>query len=349
MLLRHIFNTVTTAMLAMAIAMRLKLPAPQISMVCVFIVMQPQARQVFTKGYYRMLGTIAGALGAWAIAALFSQSPAHLLAAVGIWVTLFTGIAAFYSQPQAYSIVLTGYTPVLIGIPMAFQAGHIGAGAAARLAEVGLGIACASVAAFINGGRADQSAPPAVLPAATVSSTTSSTASPTAPGAASASLAGLHPAIAIAAMASLWLATSWPGGPMATLNATVNCALVALAAQPVRMAVQMTLGTLLAIAAGIALQLCYPLLPSSLPAVPYLLHASALLFGAWMTGRPDSLGRGLGYSITLCMLGYPGGSLVGGAGGNHYLHDAAGLATSVFVQTAICAVLWPLRQRTVPT
>lgn len=341
MLLRHIFNTVTTAMLAMAIAAWLKLPAPQISMVCVFIVMQPQARQVFTKGYYRMLGTIAGALGAWAIAALCSQSPAQLLAAIGIWVTLFTGIAAFYSQPQAYSIVLTGYTPVLIGIPMAFQAGHIGAGAAARLAEVGLGIACASVAAFINGGRADQNAPPAAVPAAT--------ASPAAPGAASASLAGLHPAIAIAAMASLWLATSWPGGPMATLNATVNCALVALAAQPVRMAVQMTLGTLLAIAAGIVLQLCYPLLPASLPAVPYLLHAGALLFGAWMTGRPDSLGSGLGYSITLCMLGYPGGSLVGGAGGNHNLHDAAGLATSVFVQTAICAVLWPLRQRTVPT
>lgn len=343
-MLRHIFNTVATAFLAMSIAVWLKLPAPQIAMVCVFIVMQPQARQVFTKGYYRMLGTLAGALAAWAMAVLFSQSPAHSLAAVGAWAALLTAVAAFHRQPAAYSFVLAGYTPILIVIPMAFNAGHTGAAAASRLAEVALGVVCASAVAFASSrlssqGSGQASAPP--LPP---------TAPPANPAlaqqAVGASLAGLHPAIAMAAMGTLWLATSWRGGPMATLNATVNCALVALAVQPVRAALQMTAGTLLAVAAGLALQFSYP----HLPVHPYLLYAPALALGAWMTGRPESLGQGLGYSITLCMLGYPGGSLVGGAGaGGQYLHDAAGLALSVLVQTAICALLWPLRPRTTPT
>jgi len=349
-MLRHIFNTVATAFLAMAIAVRLGLPAPQIAMVCVFIVMQPQARQVFAKGYHRMLGTVGGALAAWAMAALFPQSPAHLLLAVGVWVALLTAIAAFHSQLTAYAFLLTGYTPILIAIPMALDAGHVAASAASRMAEVALGIVCASAVAYA-GSRWPRKGARSNLQPAAPPSPPARPASPALPAqAASASLAGLHPAIAMAAMGTLWLATSWRGGPMATLNATVNCALVALAAQPVRAALQMTWGTLLAVAAGLALQLSYPQLPVS----PYLLYAPALALGAWMTGRPESLAQGLGYSITLCMLGYPGGSLVGGggagdAGGGQFLYDAAGLALSVLVQTAVCAVLWPLRHRTVPT
>jgi uncharacterized membrane protein YccC len=329
-LLRHIFNTVATALLAMAVAAGLGLPSPQIAMACVCIVMQPQARLVFHKSGYRMLGTVAGALAAWMLAALFSQSPASFLTAVGVWVTLFTIIAACHSKLPAYSIVLTGYTPVLIGIPMALESAHIAHGAASRLAEVAIGVACASAVAFLNGGAAER-APAPVAPTAAAQ-----VAPPRSRLAAGATLAGLHPAIAMLLMASLWLCTSWRGGPMATLNATVDCALVALAARPLRMALQMSAGTLLAVAAGLALQGCYPLLPLT----PWLLFAPALALGAWMTGRSASLGQGLGYSITLCMLAYP----ATGAD-QQYLHDAAGLALSVCVLTAICALLLPLRPR----
>jgi len=328
--LRHVLNTVTSALLAMGIASWLGLPAPQIAMACVFIVMQPQATQVHAKGYHRMLGTLAGALAAWAIGALFARSPGQLLAAIGVWVTLLTVLAAFHHRLAAYSIVLTGYTPVLIGIPMAFEAAQIGHGAASRVAEVALGVLCASAMVLVNGSRRASSGGQAAAPAAPAP----------APRAAGAALAGLHPAIAIAAMATLWLLTSWRGGPMATLNATVDCALVALSLRPLRMALQMSAGTLLAVAAGLVLQYCYPCLPAS----PSLLFAPALAVGAWLTGRADSLGMGLGYSITLCMLAYP----AAGDGGQ-VLHDAAGLALSVLVVTAICAVLSPLRPRTVPT
>jgi len=326
-MLRHILNTVATALIASSIAGTLGLPSPQIAMACVFIVMQPYASHVFRKGYYRMLGTVAGALAAWALSAL-APSPMLFLAAVGVWVTLLTIAAAHFSKLRAYSIVLAGYTPVLIGIPLAFDSGHIGHGVVSRLAEVSIGVACASVVAFLNG-RHDSmqdeepaAAPPAPQPLYRLSPHTT--------------LAGLHPAIAMALMATLWLFTSWRGGPMATLNATVDCALVALAAQPLRMALQMSAGTLLAVLAGVALQWSYPLL--SVP--PYLLFAPALAVGAWMTGRTATLGQGLGYSITLSMLAFPTAS-----GNDQYLHDAAGLALSVVVLTAICAALLPLRQR----
>lgn len=334
-MLRHIFNTVATALLAAAIAVMLGLPGPQIAMACVFIVMQPCPSQVLAKGYYRMLGTAAGAAATWVLASGFSQSPAQFLAAVGVWATLLTGIAARHGGPATYSVVLAGYTPILIGIPALFAPAQLMAGVGNRLAEVMTGVACAVAVACLNGpaARGAGSSAAASVPAQAAASTPERTMG-------GAVLAGLHPAVAMAAMASLWLAVSWRGGAMATLNATVDCALVALSAQPLRMALQMSAGTLLAVAAGVLLNMCYPFLP--LPA--FLVFAPALCLGAWMTGRAESLGRGLGYSITLSVLAYPSADA-----GAQYLQDAAGLVLSVVVLTAICAVLSPLRQRLVPS
>lgn len=364
---RHVFNTVAAALTALYIAMLMELPMPPIAMVCVFIVMQPATKLVLSKSFYRLLGTVAGALAACALAAI-SGSTALFLAGLGVWAALLTAAAAFSKQPRAYSIVLTGYTPILIGIPAIAHAGHIVPDALARLAEVGIGIACAAAAVLLNG---PPSAPAAPIEPATVPQPASACRASLArlhpesarqaplaglcPASASASawraalarlgpasawrasVAGLYPALAMLAMASLWLATSWRGGGMATLNATVDCALVALAPQPVRAAVQMTIGTLAAVAAGLALQLAYPLLGAHrLPLVP------VLALGAWLTGRQETLGAGLGFSITLSMLAYPPNAHQG-----QHLYDAAGLILSVLILTAIAAVLWTFRQRSV--
>ncbi|HEY1151278.1 MAG TPA: FUSC family protein [Pseudoduganella sp.] len=150
-------------------------------------------------------------------------------------------------------------------------------------------------------------------------------------------MAGVYPGLAMVAMGSLWLATSWRGGGMATLNATVDCALVALAPQPLKAAVQMTIGTIAAVAAGLALQLAYPLLGAH-----WLPLAPVLALGAWLTGRQQTLGAGLGFSITLSMLAYPPAAHNG-----QHLYDAAGLVLSVLILTTIAAVLWTFRQRSV--
>src|SRR5689334_9158166 len=113
---RHVLNTVAAALAALFLAMHLELPMPPIAMVCVFIVMQPATELVLSKSFYRLLGTVAGALAACALAAL-SASTAAFLVSLGVWAALLTTAAAFSKQPRAYSIVLTGYTPILIGIP----------------------------------------------------------------------------------------------------------------------------------------------------------------------------------------------------------------------------------------
>ncbi|WP_395408279.1 FUSC family protein [Pseudoduganella sp. UC29_106] len=380
---RHVLNTVAAALAALFLAMRLELPMPPIAMVCVFIVMQPATELVLAKSLYRLLGTVAGALAACALAAL-SASTAEFLAGLGVWAALLTAAATLSKQPRAYSIVLTGYTPILIGVPAIAHASHVGPDALARLAEVGIGIACATTAMLLNGPRrpqnprrktgvchdvADTSFTPWVLRARDGSlamryfgivcaamatllngqrraqnhqrktgvchDVADTSFTPWVLRARDGSLAGLYPALAMLAMASLWLATSWRGGGMATLNATVDCALIALAPQPLKAAVQMTIGTLGAVAAGLALQLAYPLFGAH-----WLLLAPFLALGAWLTGRQEALGAGLGFSITLSMLAYPPNAHNG-----QHLYDAAGLILSVLILTAIAGVLWTFRQQ----
>ncbi|HEY1151652.1 MAG TPA: FUSC family protein, partial [Pseudoduganella sp.] len=157
---RHVFNTVAAALAALYIAMLMELPMPPIAMVCVFIVMQPSTGQVLTKSFYRLLGTVAGALAACALAGL-SASTAVFLAALGAWAALLTAAAAISKQPRAYSIVLAGYTPILIGVPALSHEGHIPPDALARLAEVAIGILCAAAAVLLNGPPRASAAPTA--------------------------------------------------------------------------------------------------------------------------------------------------------------------------------------------
>jgi len=327
---RHVLNTVATALLAMFLTGSLGLPMPEIAMATVFIVMQPQTRQVLHKSLYRLIGTISGAVAASLIGALFAQTPVQFLLALGTWVSVFTVAAALNKQLRAYSLVLTGYTPILIGVPWLFQLSHVGASAKARLAEVGIGLACSAVAMLVNGPRqpafADGAAPP--VPAGPAVAATLRMAP--------ALVAGLHPTVAMLSMATLWRLSHWRGAPMAVLNATVDCALVALSASPMQSALEMSGGTLLAVAAGLLLQLAYPL-ASTVP--HWLLLAPALALGAWLTGKSTSLNAGLGYGITLCMLAssiHPG---------DQYIYDGAGLVLSVLVLVGVCALLWPLRRR----
>jgi uncharacterized membrane protein YccC len=132
---------------------------------------------------------------------------------------------------------------------------------------------------------------------------------------------------------------------MATLNATVDCALVALAPRPPEAAAQMAGGTLLAVAIGLAIRFIDPVLGAG--CLQYLVLVPALALGALLTGRPGRLGFGLGYSITVCMLAYPGGTGISGQAG--YLHDAAGLVVSVVVLMVVSAALQRVRTASIPS
>lgn len=321
----HVLRTMLAASLAGLLALALSLPMPQVAMACVFIVMQPNIELVLAKSVYRLAGTLAGALAVTVLARLHAWTPAGFLAVIGCWVCLCTSLATFGTQLRAYAIVLTGYTAVIVAIPVLHEPARAGVEALLRLQEVGLGIVCAAAVSLVlrGGGSGIDRAVPAVAHAGV------------GPRMRSALAAALHPACAMLAVGALWLASGWAGGAMATLNTTVNCALIALAPAPRAAARQMAGGTLLALAAGVIVHAAYPLLGAPLTLALVLLPALAA--GAVFTGRPGGLGFGLGYGITLCMLGLPDGvgqSLHGGFGA-----EAAGILLSTVALLVISTSL----------
>jgi uncharacterized membrane protein YccC len=315
---RHVLSTLLAVLLVRSLAIHFGFAMPQVPMACVFIVMQPRVELVLVKSVYRLAGTLAGALAITVLAGLCAASPTAFLLAIGCWVAVCTAMATFSTQFRAYGIVLAGYTALM------------------RLMEIGLGILSAALLAVISGRagwKRELSADFLASPAHG-----SFTKSATLPAALN---AALLPACAIFAVGAFWMSTRWPGGAVATLNTTVNCALVALVPAPLAAAMQISRGTLLAIVVALLIHAAYPILGETLTFGMLLVPALAL--GAMFTGRQDKLGFGLGYSIILCMLGLPEG-----AGQPTHVDAAAGILLSVVALVAICALAHLLSARRRP-
>jgi hypothetical protein len=138
----HVFKTVSAALLALLIAMRLDLPQPRTAMTTVFIVMLPQSGMVIAKSFYRLCGTMVGLIVMLVLVALFSQQRVLFLSSTAVWVGICTAGAARNRHFKSYGFVLAGYTAALIGIPAAQQPDGAFLSAMTRAVEVTLGIAC---------------------------------------------------------------------------------------------------------------------------------------------------------------------------------------------------------------
>jgi|GEM_PF-905933 len=138
-----IFAAKTTAsgLLALLIAFTFNLDQPQWTLLTVFIVSQPrQDGLVFAKSFYRIVGTVVGAVMALVFVAAAAQERVVFLGALAFWV----GLCAFgsqYAQGWAnYAFVLSGYTVAIVGIPGALDPSNAFYIAVARVTEVSLGI-----------------------------------------------------------------------------------------------------------------------------------------------------------------------------------------------------------------
>ncbi|CAN7450258.1 FUSC family protein [Mesorhizobium sp. LjNodule214] len=138
-------RTVSAGLIALLAAYALKLDHPQWAMMTVFIVAQPVAGMVLAKGFYRLLGTLAGGLAAIGVTSLFGTNPWLLVTALAAWIGLCTLVSSLLRNPEAYGAALAGYTAMIIGLP-AFGQPHLVVDlAVARCAEIVLGIVCAGV------------------------------------------------------------------------------------------------------------------------------------------------------------------------------------------------------------
>ncbi|CDX39075.1 Fusaric acid resistance protein conserved region [Mesorhizobium sp. ORS 3359] len=138
-------RTVSAGLIALLAAYALKLDHPQWAMMTVFIVAQPVAGMVLAKGFYRLLGTLAGGLAAIGITSLSGTNPWLLITVLALWVGICTLVSSLLRNPEAYGAALAGYTAMIISLPALGQPIVVVDLAIARCAEIVLGILCAGV------------------------------------------------------------------------------------------------------------------------------------------------------------------------------------------------------------
>lgn len=138
-------RTVSAGLIALLAAYALKLDHPQWAMMTVFIVAQPVAGMVLAKGFYRLLGTLAGGLAAIGITSLSGANPWLLITVLALWVGICTLVSSLLRNPEAYGAALAGYTAMIISLPALGQPIVVVDLAIARCAEIVIGIVCAGV------------------------------------------------------------------------------------------------------------------------------------------------------------------------------------------------------------
>jgi uncharacterized membrane protein YccC len=104
----------TAALLALFIAFELQLDNPIWAWLTAWIVSQPTPGMVLSRGIYRVFGTIAGAILAVVIIALFAQTPTLFVLALALLIGGCTVLSNILTNNRAYATVLAGFTAAIV-------------------------------------------------------------------------------------------------------------------------------------------------------------------------------------------------------------------------------------------
>lgn len=114
------------------------------------IVCQPQLGASLRKGWFRILGTLIGAVVSVVLIACFPQDRVLFLGALALWAAACAFVATLLRNFASYAAALAGYTVAIIAGDLLGTVGGVDANAAFMLAvtratEICLGIVCAGV------------------------------------------------------------------------------------------------------------------------------------------------------------------------------------------------------------
>src|SRR4051812_41188886 len=138
-------KTFAASLLALYIAFWAGLDDPRWAFLTVFIVSQPDSGLVLAKGFYRILGTIAGVLVSIALAFGLAQYGELFVAALAIWICFCNFTARTVRNFASYGFHLAGYPVEIIAIPAALNPAGAYPLVVARFTEILLGIVCAAL------------------------------------------------------------------------------------------------------------------------------------------------------------------------------------------------------------
>ncbi len=142
-------KTFAASILALVVALAMDLPRPYWAMATVYITSQPLAGATSSKAFFRVMGTLAGAIMTVVLVPNLVDAPELLCLAIALWVGVCLYVSLLDGTPRSYVFMLAGYTVALIGFPSVSDPGAIFDTAVARVEEISLGIICASLVSTI--------------------------------------------------------------------------------------------------------------------------------------------------------------------------------------------------------
>lgn len=136
--------------LALYVAFWLELDNPVWASTSAAIVCQPHLGASLRKGWYRMIGTLVGAVAIVVLTACFPQDRALFLGGLALWGGASALAATLLRNFSSYAAALAGYTTAIVGGDLLGATGGVNADAAFLLAvsrgsEIIIGIVCAGI------------------------------------------------------------------------------------------------------------------------------------------------------------------------------------------------------------
>jgi uncharacterized membrane protein YccC len=136
--------------LALYVAFWLELDNPFWAGTSAAIVCLPQLGASLRKAWFRMIGTLAGAVMSVVLVACFPQDRILFLGALALWGAACSFVSALLRNFASYSAMLAGYTTAIIAGDLLGATGGVNANeafllAVTRASEIGIGIVSAGV------------------------------------------------------------------------------------------------------------------------------------------------------------------------------------------------------------
>src|SRR5271154_2026820 len=128
----------------------LQLSDPTWAVTTAAIVCTPVLGASLRKAFFRMIGTVVGAIGIVILAALFRQDRIGFLVGLALWCAVSAFIATLLRNFAAYAAALSGYTAAILASDVLGPVGASDTGSVVILAidralEIGIGIVSAGV------------------------------------------------------------------------------------------------------------------------------------------------------------------------------------------------------------
>nr|WP_242015052.1 FUSC family protein [Stenotrophomonas maltophilia] len=133
------------ASLGLYVSLRIGLNRPFWVIGTVYLVSQPLSGATLSRGLFRLLGTVGGAVATVALVPRFANAPLVLSAALATWMSLCLYLAMLDRTPRAYAFLLAGYTTSLIGFPAVMVPADVFTIAITRVQEIAIGILAATL------------------------------------------------------------------------------------------------------------------------------------------------------------------------------------------------------------